>query len=345
MRIALLSLLILSGLTSCNPENPEMNGFGAGIFVSNEGPFVSGTGSISFISRGEDGVTNDAYSIANDGESLGNIVQGLARTSDQLIAVVNNADKIVFTDILDLTKIGEITGLQQPRYALVLDEETLAVSEWGERGGSGAGRVSFIDIDSREVRDQVTVGQGPEKMIARDGMLYVCNSGGFGRDSTVSVIDIEAREMETSLVVGPNPQSVVTDASGRLYVICGGVFDFMDPAANIPGALVRVRAGEVEQVTELPTGASDIITDNLRSRAYFLTGDGLQEHIYGSSTAETIKTGSYYECAYDVITGDVLLADAGDFVNRGRVLAVDRESGETMAEYEVGIIPGGFVLK
>ncbi len=345
MRIAILCILLLSGLTSCLPDTPEVSGFGAGIFVSNEGPFLSGTGSVSFISRSDGSVTNDAFFEANDGASLGNIVQSMTRTSDELIIVVNNADKVVFTDIRDLTMTGEVTGLQQPRYAIVVDEETIAVSEWGERGGSGAGTVSFIDIDSRELQDQVEIGQGPEKMIIQDGKLYVCNSGGFGQDSTISVLDIATRTLDTSIIVGPNPQSLVPDAFGALYVICGGVFDFTDPAANVAGALVRVGDGETEEVLELPTGASDITTDNLRSRAYFLTSAGLQEHVYGSSTAETIRDGSYYECAFDIITGNILLADAGDFLNRGGVLVVDRESGESLVEYEVGVIPGGFVLK
>jgi len=345
MQKVVFLILILASLSSCLPDPPEIPRFNSGIFVSNEGPFLSGTGSVSFIDRTDGSVTNDAFFEVNDGESLGNIVQSLARTSDDLVVVVNNADKLVFANIDDMTKSGEVTGLQQPRYAILIDAETLAVSEWGERGGDGIGRISFIDVASREIESQVAIGRGPEKMIIQDGKLYVCNSGGFGQDSTVSILDIDTRSLDSTIVVGPNPQSMVPDAFGAIYVLCSGVPDFTDPAANIPGALVRWDDSGVEEVLELPTGASDITTDNLRSRAYFLNRDGLQEHVYGSTTSQTIRTGSYYECVIDPLTGNILLADPGDFISRGGVLIVDRASGETIDEFQVGVIPGGFLAR
>ncbi len=340
------SLITLVTLSSCL-DDPEPRGlYDIGAFVSNEGPFQSGSGTISFLDTDEGTVRNEIYQEANAGASLGNIVQSVNTLGDLTLAVVNNADKIVLFNTSDARKVSEVSGILQPRYSSFLDRETCLVSSWGPRISGVDGFLHLVDYKTGATVSSVQCGKGPEKLLQSQGEAYVCNSGGFGQDSTITIVRVDSMQVSGELIVGDNPQSITSASDGNLWVVCSGLFDFIDPSNNTPGGLYRINPGtrEVTLIRDLPTGASDITTSSLSSSIYFLSSEGVNRYDLLTQDLSVIKPGSFYECGFDFRTNDLFVADAKDFNSRGEILQIDEISGETIATYEVGLIPGGFAF-
>src|SRR5690606_755393 len=98
-KLLLLTLSVIF-LISCSSDDdgnqPEPGPPGAyenGILVTNEGPFVNGTGTVSFISEDFSMVNQEIYRTVN-GRDLGNIVQSMGFQDDNAYIVVNNSQKI-----------------------------------------------------------------------------------------------------------------------------------------------------------------------------------------------------------------------------------------------------------
>ena len=98
----LLTAVLLISFSACQKDEPlppeELPTYEDGIFITNEGPFQNGSGSISFYSRKTGEISNDIYQNANRGVQLGNIVQSMAIHNDLAYVVVNNANKIIVAD-------------------------------------------------------------------------------------------------------------------------------------------------------------------------------------------------------------------------------------------------------
>jgi hypothetical protein len=81
------------------------------VFIVNEGPFQSGTGTVMAYDRSTGLVSEDLFEAAN-GRPLGNIVQSLAVYRDKAWIVVNNSHKIkgVNLTVLKQLKISDRPG-------------------------------------------------------------------------------------------------------------------------------------------------------------------------------------------------------------------------------------------
>ena len=122
----LSALAIAITFTSCKKDDPAptptpvvtaATTFMNGVFVTNEGPFGSGTGTISFYSRSSGSVSNDIFG-AKNGYPLGNIVQSMEIYNSNAYIVVNNAGKVEVADGNTFAASGAITGFTNPRYFL-----------------------------------------------------------------------------------------------------------------------------------------------------------------------------------------------------------------------------------
>ena len=63
--VALLIIFNL-GLYSCKDEEPEPQGvYQSGIFITNEGPYLTGSGTVSFFDRSTRVATQNIFEVAN----------------------------------------------------------------------------------------------------------------------------------------------------------------------------------------------------------------------------------------------------------------------------------------
>ena len=104
-----------------------------GVFVTCEGPFMTGTGTVSYYSRSNGTVYNDLFNSANS-LPLGNLVQSMTISNSKGYVVVNNADKIEVVNSTDFKSLAKISGLSLPRYLLAVNANKASVSQWGSSG-------------------------------------------------------------------------------------------------------------------------------------------------------------------------------------------------------------------
>ena len=214
----LLTISIMIGLiSSCQKDNNSHIDSGLydnGYFVTNEGNFATGNGSITFIS--DDGsVTNNVYESTN-GVPLGDVVQSMSIIGESTYIVVNNSNKIVVGSKDSMIHITEIS-ISQPRNISQVSENKAYVTSWGNNS------IEVIDLTTNTVTNSIPCGIGPESITVNNGLAYVTNVGGWGLDNTVTVIDIASDNVVTTINVGDKANSAQVDANGDIWVLCGGL--------------------------------------------------------------------------------------------------------------------------
>ena len=352
-----LSVLALTiAFTSCKKDDPETPAptplpvtYDNGVFVTNEGPYGNGTGTISFYSRNNSGVSNDIFQTKNS-YPLGNLVQSMEIFNGKGYIVVNNAGKVEVVDGSTFVSSGSITGLTNPRFFLGIDNSKGYVSEWGAGGITGS--IKVIDLNTKAVTSTINTGKGAEGMVKVGNNVYVACSGGYDNDSVVTVIDATTNAVVTSITVGANPKSIKVDASGKIWVLCSGQYAPF-PATNLvkTGQLVRIDASTNTVDLTLPFASIsaqplNLVINNSKTLLYY-SYDG---KVYSQlSTATVLNTTAiinrnFYGFGIDPTNDYFYASDAGNFSSNGKVIRYNT-SGVAVDSFTVGIIPGYFCFK
>lgn len=217
---------------SCNEnDNDIFIGEGAnfknGILISGEGS-SAGSGSVSFISNDFSVQTNEIYKTINN-EVLGTFLQSIAFDDERAYISVDNAATITVVDRYTFEEKGKIqTGLDHPRYLTVVDGIGYSTN-WGSIASETDDYIAVIDMITFTVTKTIPVGNGPERIIEKDGKLYVSHKGAFTTNNIITVIDI-ATSATTEITVKDNPDEIFFDQSGNLIVLSEGnvVADYSD---------------------------------------------------------------------------------------------------------------------
>ncbi len=338
--LLLLILATLFSLSSCKDDQKdeppiETPTYEDGIFITNQGQFGNGTGTVSFYSRKKGEVTNKIFQEANDGEELGNIVQSIAIHNDLAYIVVNNAEKIVIADASTFKKVGEITSLKQPRYFLPINDQKAFVSQWGADGVTGS--IKVIDLTTNKVSNTIGTRPGPEGMVKVDDVVYIANSGGFGQDSVISKIDIATETVLTTIEVGQGPDHIVLDKNNDLWVLGHGNYSTF---AN--GSLDKISNDNLALSMETTNGAANLIINSAGDAMYFVMNGLTYEHPITENTIRTTPFISryFYGLGIDPQNEDFIALDAEDFQGNGQMI-IYNTTGTAMDSLKVGIVPAG----
>jgi hypothetical protein len=337
--------VILSVLTSCTKEEETVTGkFSHGIFIINEGPFQTGTGTITFFNTDSDSVYQDIFMGVN-GYPLGNIVQSLTFHNDKGYIVVNNASKVEVVEAETFKSAGTIQGLTLPRYLLPINDAKAYISDW-------SGHINVVDLTDYSVKDNITVGSGPELMIKSGKYVYVLNSGGYEKDSTVSVLDFSKDQLVKTIQVHHRPTGIVEDASGKIWVLCSGNgFNGWPMPGDSKGRLLRIDPTTltIDFTYEFPDVSLHpeklTIHDN---QLYFLYNNGIfkfSTQIAGGSPVRVVEHGNLYSLAFDLVRDQLLASDPLDYASNGRMIRFDPATGNAIDSIPAGIVPGNVVFR
>lgn len=341
-RLSLSNLLLFSllglMLTSCDPDDETPFTYNSGVLVVNEGPFQTGTGTITYFNQEKDTLLQDIFSITNGGASLGNIVQSLTVIGDEAYIVVNNAGKIVVVDAETFVFKREITGFELPRYIVDAGNGKAFVTQWGSDGLTGA--VKVIDLAAGTITNTIATGQGPETMLKDGNTVYVCNSGGFGRDSTIVAIDISSEAITDRDTVGDNPENIIKSQFSGIWVLCRGHSDWSNPALNTPGSVWPL--GADLPVFYVGNGTSSLVSDAFGNMFFLDNGNLVKATLSDRDTLA--QSFNYYSLGFDAKTNRLYVADAGDFASAGEVkIWQSSQSGvDSLTKFRAGIIPSAF---
>ncbi len=354
--LLLSAISITVGLSSCKKDDPEPDTtappastvYDNGVFVTNEGPFGSGTGTVSFISRSSSAVYNNIFEAKNS-YPLGNIVQSMEIFNSKGYIVVNNAGKIEVVDGSSFASNGVITGFTYPRFFLGIDNSKAYVSEWGTGGVNGA--IKVVDLNTKTITGTLTTGKGAEAMAMVGNKVYVACGGGFDNDSVVAIINSLTNTIDTTIIVGPNPSNLKVDAAGNVWVLCKGKWDATWSSLEQTGKLIKLN-GITNAIDLSLTFSStysqptNLTINGAKTTLYYTYNSKVYSHSIASSVLNTTETinRSFYGFAVDPTTDYFYGSDAADFVSNGKVI---RYSPAAIAvdSFAVGVIPGNFCFK
>lgn len=309
-----------------------------GIFITNEGPFNNGSGSITYISDDYSTVAQDVYKNVN-GTNLGNVVQSMGFGDDNAYIVVNNSDKIMVVNRYTFKSVDSIkTDIAGPRHFIEAAGSKAYVTNWGDPNDNSDDYVAVLDLRTNVVTATIPVDFGPEKMVSHNNKIYVAHQGAYGQNNLVSVIS--GNSLEGTITVGDVPNSMVVSGND-LYVLCGGSPNYT--GNETPGSLVKIDllSGTVTETSDFGT------TEHPTS----LTADGNNLFYSLNGKVYKVNTSSIALPGTDIINGlfytlrakdgKLYATDAGDFASKGSLKIFDLSSNQEVQDFQTGIIPGG----
>jgi YVTN family beta-propeller protein len=307
--------------------NTELSGTKA--IILNEGNFNFGNASLSLVDENGE-VQNQVFQNAN-GAPLGDVLQSGVKHNDRFYFVLNNSGKVVVTDT-SFQQVGEITGLQSPRYFLPVGESRAFVSD------IYSDEISVIDLNQLTVISTIDVGAWVEQMTLLDGLVYAVNKD----DNNLELIDPEALEVVSSIDVPAGPSDIEVDAFGTIWVMCtGGLGANEFKLYKIDPATEETEILEVSSTSgflELNPEKDELIyasEEEVFRRP--VNGSG-EESVFNFDTEILV-----YGFEVDPATGNIWITDAADYVEQGEVFVFD-EAGNEKFSVGVGYLPNGVVF-
>ena len=356
----LLALLVVFVLLhpSCRQRDPEPQGYEQGVMVLNTGNFLDNNGSISFLQREKSIAENDIFYKAN-GMSLTGNVQGYAEAGGIGMILVDNStagqDKVELVSVKDFKRVGSFGApdIENPRDILVIDENTVYVSCWGQTGSfsnfwPNPGYIAVIDVATKTIKQKITVDRGAERMVRHRDAVFVGNSAGL---ASLQEIDTKQHKVVKSHRMGSAPLPIGVDAFGKLWVAYGRTVARLDATSR-----------QVEKeflVTEHPQKRPSqfaMTPDGLRINfvySFFDANDGFKEkgEVYqfgvrderiatGIPVLNRIPTGM----RYDPKQGLLYIGSTPSFKQAGHVLRY-RNDFSLVDSIQVEIAPSSFYFK
>jgi len=340
MKKTIFALSILSFMTfSCendddvtNPVDPTVitlnEPYRDGFLVTNQGPFNTGFGTVSFIDEGFSTIENDIYQTVNN-DNLGNIVQSIGFTEDNAYVVANIGNRLTIVDRYTFEEIARIdAGLSNPRFFASVDGKGY-LTNWGDGADATDDYVAVIDLASNTITSTIAVEEGPEEILFNGTYLYITHQGGFGVNNIVTVIDPATDTVVTTIPVGDVPNGLELDSAGNLWVLAGGAPAFS--GTETAGSLSVINTTTNTVTTSFDFGAvtnhPNYINIEGQNIYYYLNG----EVFVSSSTDFAIPTTpelTGLSLFNMVIRGNVLIgANAAGFEGNGTIEVYDLTSG------------------
>lgn len=340
----LFTTLTLFFASCIKDTEPITQSYESGVFITNEGAFSGGTGTISFYGREAGTLKNDIYATENSGAAVGNILQSMTVVGNNAYLVVNNANKVLIVNASTFKYQDSLRGLTLPRYLLDINGTKAYISEWGASGVNGS--IKILDMTTKNITKTIPTGNGAGRMLRVGNTVWVVNDGGFSSDSTVALIDVNTETVTTKITVGTSPNSLVQDASGDIWVLSGGSWG----AAN--GKLVQIRNNNIINTYLVPQGAGSLVTNVAKTTLFFRANKSIYQKdltttppsVWLEKPTPTVSFSSLYSMGIDPKTDNLYLADAKNFASIGTVYIFN--SNKILQDsLKTGIIPNNFCFK
>jgi YVTN family beta-propeller protein len=342
MRYSIHSFLfILLLFCSCSDnDTPTIKASGAydeGVWIANEGNFMSSDGSISFFHTDSSKVENNVFYNVNK-RHLGDVVQSITIAGERAYVVVNNSKKIEVINALTGVSVGVITGVASPRYLVVLGEKAYVTDLYADK-------VYVVNTQTLQIIKEIKVSGWTEKMAVVGGKIYVAsrrtNADMRTGGNLILAINPSTDTVTDSIFVGKASGELIADASGFLWTIT------RNPA------LVRIAATplHIHKVFSLPnkdTTLSVLAKNGLGDTLFWLQKEGVCKMATNTSSTDykvvvPKKSYNFYGLGVSPHNSDIYVSDAIDFTQKGVVFRHKR-GGTRIDSFRVGLIPSNFTF-
>jgi YVTN family beta-propeller protein len=349
----LLLLFTVLVLNACDdngndPDLPEVSS----LYVTNEGDFQAGNGSITAYIVETNTASQKAFENTNDMRPLAGIVQSADVKDGRMYINLNRADKIEVADLQSLTSIAtiplttSITALQ-----VVDDSKAYATNLYFP---ATVDSVSVIDlVEGRETDVRIPVGDEPGDMVQAGNRVFVANTGFGGSGKSISVIDTETDEVTQEIEVGYSPTKLVLGSNNQLWVVCAGLAaydeDFnRDPANDEPGSIYLVDTESAAVIDQLTVNGrpTDMVLDENNNRGYLLDSGVKVVNLATREVVQTLfeaqGTSAIFYSAREELLYVGKRPKVDPFVQPGQVIRYNLD-GAAVDSFQTGIAPNGFV--
>ncbi len=305
-----------------------------GVFILNEGNFMAGNASLSYLDTQSGQMLHELFLQANN-EALGDVLQSMIVHQERAYLVVNNSGKIEVVDMESMERKGTINGFVSPRYMLVVNEQKAYVTDLF--GNS----VSVVDLVGNAITGGIAVSGWTEELAVFAGQVVVAGAG----SGHLYFLDPQTDALTDSLYLGASPTRLRIDAEGHLWVLCSGSWDGSEKPM-----LVRIRPQNTGLMETFPLPEENSYYSRFdisaNGRKLFVLGQDVWMMDLGKNnpTFELwIESGgmTFYGLSVSPFNDHLYLTDAVDFVQRG-TLMVYSETGQLLNSHLVMVNPSGF---
>ncbi|WP_179336255.1 YncE family protein [Winogradskyella costae] len=312
-----------------------------GVFILNEGLFGTNTASVSHIDASGT-LENNIFTTQNPSMTLGDTGQGMGFYGDFAYVILHYSDEIKVMNSTTFAFSASITDqMELPRNIAFYDGNGY-VTNWGDPFDTTDDFVAVIDLTTNNVTETISVAEGPEEIVQKDGKLFVAHQGGYGYGNSISVIDIATSTVE-SITVGDVPSTIKVD-DDYLYVLASGKQAWTGDETL--GSIHKIDLSDFQnhvtidfQTSEHPSFLAVDATD-----LYYVLNNNIYKMASTDTTLPTVAFNSSNNAqlsyGFDKIDDKLYLLDAIDYVSSGKVFVYD-ESGSLLTEYTVGPLPNG----
>lgn len=299
-----------------------------GIIISNQG---NPTGTVTYISNDFSTVEQQIYNTVNT-ESVGDDLQSIGFNNDKAYLVASADDKITVVDRNSFFKDTEITtGLNNPQY-FAASGTTGYVTNLGDPMITTDDFIAVIDLDTNTVTTSISVDEKPEKIISKNGKLYIIHSG---NTPNLTIIDTSDNSANTITLNGVVLNDFAFDSTNTLWILSEG-----DVATG--GKLIQFNISD-ESTVELDFATGEHpqnLSYNDGSLYYALNGSiyTLLQTDTALPTTSIITTPVYRLAVND---GKAYVTNDPDSVSNGTLKVFDLTDNSELQSIPTGIIPGG----
>ncbi len=338
-----LSVVLLTFACNNDDDNATQVPLGAyenGLFITNEGNYNQGNGTVSFVSDDLSIVENNVFFNVNN-SLLGDTVQSIGFNGDLAYIVVNNSQKIEVVNRYTFASVATISsGLLNPRFITFASGKGY-VTNWGDGFDPSDDYVAVLNLTTNTIESTIAVEEGPEKIISNGNTIYVAHQGGYSQNNVISVINTTTNSV--SIVnVGDVPNSIQMVGQNSLYVLCAGTPSYAGEETAGQLFVINTTNNTVQNSYDFTTQQhpSNLVYDN-NSLYYMLDGGIYQMNAGALTLPTTAEFDNVYFYGMAIDNGKLFAADAGNFTSNGFLRVYDLSTKTLTSSKEVGIIPNG----
>ncbi len=348
-----LLLLFVLLVTACRKEPLPIKEYDAerGVFICNEGNFMSGNASLSFFNINTNEISNHVFYNANS-FPLGDVCQSMKIIGSYGFVIVNNSGKIMVINTTNFKHIATISNLPSPRHLEFISETKAYISDYTNHS------VSIINPTTFQQLGSVYVGATTEA-ICKGGDFIYASSWSFGQK--IYKIDTRIDKVVDSVSVVIQPNSMVIDKNQKLWVLSDGGFNGSS-YGWVNAALTRINPQDMSIEEVFTFGNKDLSPSRLQitqggDTLYFLNGGwGIQISASGvcrmtitdnslPSSAIIPENGRlFYGLGIHPRDGSIYVSDAQDYVKKSWVYRYSSQVN-LLDSFKVDIGAGYFCFK